>query len=581
MPLPEIQRRPLATSQSGFSEGAGVAERAQGSLFEGLANAARQLRAQLQPEVNQQARDQAAEDVVKAAEAREDGTFVVETPRRMILTQQDEVYNQTVTAGIAAQASNDIAAASAKLEQEYEFDPEGFERASKAFRDKYTGTSELGASLSLQIDQQADREFGATAARITARKRAADTAEKQQALEDRLNYLNGKMDTAIERDGPEGAFGLEYQDAEEEFLDVVKTLVNNPAFGWSEERAAELLDGVANRKQELVGISEMERVYREPATKGGGVVAAMKYIDRAVNSMELDQQERIGARSRMMQRLNWLQQMDQVDEKAKADRDKALIEAGEKVAKIYEAGLLERMGGGVQPTQQEIATLGDMVEAGWLEPARMQVYVNAATSTTPLVSDEINLAAMYDYARTPGVTREDVERVTLQSMGATKISARDREGVLDEFDKFNDDRLKPGKDMLEGFFATGFMDIDSAAVKTAKARAESDLLTWFEQNPDATRPQIEQRAKLLAVESGRRMPRPPMPQIQGFSGSRFVTLETVDEWSAQARAAALAALESTGDQTAFLDANRKIDEQIAWQREQARMMQESVSNVQE
>lgn len=579
MPLPEIQRRPLAVGQTGFSEAAGAKEEAQGSVFRGLANAAAELRQRLQPELNQRARDQAAEDVVKAAEAREDGTFVVETPRRMILTQQDEVYNQTVTAGVVAQASNDLSKAAAELETKYEYDPEGFEAASTAFRDKYTGMSELGAALSMEIDLQADREFASTSARITARKRAADTAEKQQALEDRMNFLNGKMDSAIERDGPDGAFSLEYQYAEEELLEVVNTLIDNPAFGWSEERGAEMLDGVANRKQELIGISEMEKVFLTPATKGGGMVAAMQYIDRSVKGMELDQQERIGARSRMMQRLNWLQQQQSIQDSEKEARDKALKAAGEQVANEFEAGLLQRLGAGTKPRSEEIGVLGDMVVAGWIKPERMGFYVNEATSTTPVVADEINLAALYDYARTPGVTRAMLEEVSIQAMGTTMISATDREALLKEHDNWNDERVKPGKELLEGFFATGFMDIDSAGVKSAKARAESELMTWFSENPEATKAQIEQKAKILAIESGRRMPRPPMPQIPGFNNSRYVTLETVDEWEMQATAAALAAYDATGDLSAYLDANRKIEEQVAWQREQARLMQESVPNA--
>lgn len=583
MPIPEIQRRPLATGSSGFSEAAGVAETAQSNAFRGLADAARQLRQRLQPELNQRAADQAAQDVIKAAEAREDGTFVVETPRRMILTQQDEVYNNTLEAGITAQASNDLSKAAADLEKKYEFDPEGFEAAAKKFRDNYTGMSDLGAALSLQIDTQADREFAAVGSRITARKRAADTAEKQQALEDRLNFLNGKMDSVIEREGGMGVSSLEYQYAEEELLDVINTLIDNPAFGWSEERGAEMLDGVANRKQELVGISEMENIYRTAAGKGGGTVAAMSYIDRAVNGMELDQQERIGARSRMMQRLNWLQQMDAVGDAEKKAKDDALKAAGEQYALEYDADLLRRTAAGTKPTLPEIDVLGDMVEAGWLPISRMQTHVSEVTSLTPGVSDELNLAALYDYARTPGVTREDVEDVSRQAMGSgVLITARDREQLLADFDNITSDRLKPGNELLEGFFATGFMDIDSAGVKSAKARAQSELETWFSENPEATRPQVEQKAKMLAIESGRRVPRPPMPTIPNFNNSRFVTPETAEDWATASRAAAFQALNAGAmDQSAFLRANQQIDEQLAWQREQTRLMQETVPSAPE
>lgn len=574
-----IERRPLAAPESGQSQAAGIVQQAQGNLWGSLADAARGLRQRLQPELNERARDRAAEDVIAAAEAREAGRMVP-AQRRTVITQQDAVYNEVLRSGIAATALNDFTAKARELEQQYEYDPEGFDKEASKFLDSYTGLQDGDAYLVSEVDREGQKLFADTKARIDGRRRQADLTEAQQALQDRLTFIQGEMATLIEQKGPGAVYESDYIKLQEDAIGVVNSLVDNPAFGWSDERGAEALDGLANQQQELTEIKVMESIYYQPASEGGGTVKAMEYIDTAVNRMQLDQGERIGARSRMQQRLAWLQQMSALEDKEKEDEIKATIEQGKQYAAAYEADLLSRMGRGQKPQMSDIDALASMVRAGWLDSTRMSTYVTAATSTEPKQTDQLTLASLFDYARAPGVTLEDIEQQSLRSMAAANITASDRERVIEAYNDAQDARSKPGMDALEGYFATGFMDIDTASVKSAKVRAESELRAWMRQNPDATTTQVEQKAKALAVESGRRMPRPPMPSIPGYGNPPIVSIQNVDEWAEGAMLAAYDAVEA--GQLSTQDYNRVmsiIDEQVAWQKDQARFAQESVINA--
>lgn len=583
MPLPQIQARPLA-SQGGFTQTAGMVEQAQGDLFSGLAESAVALRRTLQPMLDEQAKAQASRDVREAAKARENGDYAPDVPLRRILTQQDSVYNQTARAGIAAQAKNDISDAVRQLSLDFEYDPQGFEEASNQFLEKYGESLDTDPVMQLQLETEAQETFKSTQFQIETRKRAAVTSEAQQALEKRLEYLQGQRDTMIEQDGAGAVLTKDWAALEDESRNVIGILTANPAYGWSEERAAEALDGIANAGQELVAAQELEGIYYKPSTEGGGVPGAMNYIEKTVDRMELTDAERIGAKSRLQGRLNWLQTKEAAKDKAEVDQKKALVAAGKESAATYEAHLLEQMALGEPPSVDDISQLRSYVEAGWMKPSRMQVFVNAATSTTPMQADQVTLALLYDSANDPDMTREDLEQLTMSAMAnpEANMTASQRQSVLAEFDKVTEKRFKVGKETLEGYFKTGFMDVDTAAVTSARTRAEQELRDWADEHPDYTRAQIEAKAKSLAVESGRRMPRPPKPTIPGFTHPLVINVDNLDQWSEGARVALLDALDKGEiDESEFTRRDAMIDEYAAWQNMQTKMAQESVSNATE
>ena len=100
--LPQIQQRSIvqATPSVAATGGADAAT----SLFSTLAQSSVRLRQDLQPYLDQQTRDRAAGDVLEALENRDDSGLALDVPTRRVLTRQDAIYNQVVSAGVVATA---------------------------------------------------------------------------------------------------------------------------------------------------------------------------------------------------------------------------------------------------------------------------------------------------------------------------------------------------------------------------------------------------------------------------------------------------------------------------------------------
>lgn len=571
MPLPDINSRPV-TQNPGFVADTGAAEGA-ASLFSNLANEARGFRRRLQPVLNAQAEEQAAQDVLEAARNREDGNRAVEVPAKRALSQQAGVYNQVVTTGIMANAKADYAEQVQALRAKHQFDPEGFEEASEQFLSKYSENLDVSGDLLMSLELEGRAMFGAEGARITEQVRARQVQETQDSLQRRLGQVQAEMTTLLENDGAVATFADEYKGLEAEAVDLVTILADNPVYGWSDEQAAEALDGIGNQAQEVVSIQQMQATFYKD-----GAAAALGYIDEAINAMTLDQQERIGARSRMQSELSMLMQLDNIEEKERKDAHDERVEELEAAALGFEADLLQRMSQREKPTDADMTSMNMLVRAGALTPARMNTYVNAMLADESTPNDEAFVATLFDVARDPDFSRDDLENLTIDAIGGGFIDASVRETILRANAQANDDRFKAGQNVIDGMFATGFMDIDTAAVKSQKAMAESELRAFFDARPEATASDLEQKAKQLAVEYGRRTPAPPTPSIPGAPAAGFIDPQNIGPWAEQMRISALDAYEAGNySPEEFTDAMNKIDDREAWQRSQMRLQQESVS----
>ncbi|MEL7111394.1 MAG: hypothetical protein AAGK93_00470 [Pseudomonadota bacterium] len=572
MPLPDIQARPL-TQNPGAVADTGEAD-AQLSLFSNLATQSRRFRQRLQPVLNEQAREQGARDVLEAAKDREDGSRAPEVPLKRAFSQQAHVYNQVVATGILANAKADYQTEVNRLRVEHEFDPEGFEAAAEQFIETYSeGLGDTAPDLLLALENEARGMFGAAGVRIAEQTRVRQVRETQDALQRRLGQVQAEITTLLEQDGAGAVLGDEYRSLEDEAVDIIDILADNPAYGWSDEQAAEAIDSLNNQSQEVVGIQMMEAEFHK-----NGPAAAMAFIDKTINAMTLDQGERIGARSRMQSELSILMQlegMEEAERKAKVDAEHEELKG---IVRNYEGNLLERMSLGEKPTAQDMTAMNLFVTAGVMTPSRMNTYVNAMLADDETPADQVFQASLFDFARTPGVTREDVEIATVDAIAAGNLSTSERETILREFDRANDDRFKTGQAVIDGMFSTGFMDIDTAEVKAQKVQAESELRDYFDRNPEATPSMLEQKARQLAVEYGRRVPAPPVPQIPNAETADFIDPQNIEMWARDARLSALQALDAqdyTPDE--FTRAMDMIDRREAWQRDQIRLQQESVS----
>jgi hypothetical protein len=561
---------------TGFAADDGGAA-ATASLFSGLAQSSRRLRQQLQPMLDQQAENQALEDVRDAAEARENGRTAVNVPARFALSRQAQVYNQVVEAGVLATSKSDIQDAINEARDKHRYDPEAFRAELDEYLEGYTsglGKRKLDIRTLTAIEASAKATFAAEEGRITETVRVMQSKETQDALERRMSQVNAEVATLLERDGLNAVNSDEYAQLESEFVDMIDILVENPIYGWSAERGAEAVDGLLNSATEIVAGQGLEAVYHKD-----GAAAALKYIDGAVNGMTLDQQERIGARSRLSQNLSVLQQMTALERaEAKANNDET-IEKLEQGARSFEADVLLRLGQGQKPTQSDLRRMAMYVEAGALKPTRMQTYVNAATSEEPSFADEQSVATFFDMARTPGTPREELEQLTLNEIGNGTLTWSARERILDEHDSYSDEQFTAGVDVIDGFFEIGIMDFNRGEVRAQKGEAVIELQEWYRQNPDATKAAVRQRARQISLELGRRAPRPPMPMLAGADPIDQPDQNNYEQWKEEAM---LAAADLYSDDPEALNRNiRIINRQVEYWKNRQRYQQETIIDVTE
>lgn len=522
--LPQIRSNTIETpSIVPASGGADAAT----SLFSTLAQSSQRMRQDLQPYLDQQTRDQAAADVLAARDARDENGLALDVPTRRVLTRQDAIYNEVVSAGVISTARADFADEIERLAQEHRFDPEGYQAAASEYIEGYTSglsNRDLSMEMVLQLETSATQAFATEGARLEANAREAQVKETQDSLERRLSQISAAMATSIERDGLEGVSSNEFEELEREASDIVDILVENPLYGWSAERGAEAIDALMNQGTELLQIQGMETVYYDD-----GALAALKFIDESVNRMTLDQAERIGARSRLQQRLSVLQQMTALEEDEKEAEVDAIKERAEASALAFEAELLTRMGEGEKPTQLDMLRLNAFVTAGIIKPARMSVYVNARTSDDETPSDALNRINLMEYARS-GVDRQAVIDQAYDLIGQGSVGIEAYNEALAAWEESQDTTLQEGEDIIEGLFAASWMDRAFGGVQAKKAEAKSDLREWYSNNPDISVQDMRERARLIGQEYQRAAPEPPLPVMPGYAHPTFLNVDNVDEW---------------------------------------------------
>jgi len=491
------------------------------SLFTGLAESSSRMRQQLQPYLDQQTRDRAARDVRSAIDGRDDAGLALDVPTRRVLTRQDAIYNDVVSAGVIAQSQADFQDEVNRLAENHRFDPKGFAGAADDFVEGYTSAlaeRELSMEMVLSLETSARQTFAQEGARVEAQTREVQVKETQDAMERRLSQLSAQLATGIERDAGVFVGSTQFAGLQKEYDDIINTLVDNPLYGWSPEQGAEAIDDFMNGGTELLMVQGMEAEFFK-----NGDAAALKFIDEGVNRMTLDAQERIGSRSRLTNRLSVLQQMSALEQQEKKDEQDALEAAGEQASLNYESAMLGKLSGQERPTRTDIAQGQLLVQAGYLKPARLNVYINAKTSDNLTGREEGALFGAIQYARDVATTQEELDSIIQDMLATETIGIDEISKIEDEWQDTQDDRLSAGTDLLDAFFQKSWMDSAFGDSQAKNAEARISLREWVSQNPESTVQQVEVHARRIADSFARTAPPPAMVIMDGFKNPRGIT----------------------------------------------------------
>lgn len=569
--LPDI--RPAAKVQGRGVSASAIEAEARAGAFGSLANAAGELRQQLQPMMDQQAEEAGAQAARDAFENRDDPSALPNIERRRVWSRSDAVYNQALEAGFVARAQGDLEAAAARLREEHAFDPEGYESASASFLEEYMGQAveqDIPLTLSQQIELEAQRRFTREGASIAAAARERDIAESQDALERRLTHLQSRLSTGIAQDSS-FTESEEFDEIQADMQNVVSILVDNPAYGWSSERGAEVLDSLANGARESVLYNEVDRIYSQQ-----GEVAAAEFIEEQVNTLELTNEARIGLRSRLHGRVNLGRARDAAIARAESQRDEAARQAADDAGSAWEAEMIRRHIAG-EPIEPELVAEGyALVGAGGLTAARFDAQYRVP-SPGEVNEDPAEVAAHYDMARS-GESREAIEQATLRLVRERRMDYSTRESILSVWDTHNDERVSSGLDSIRAFFSQSeFADFDNN-LPIQEDDVRRSLLEWAEANPDATRIDIEREAVRLSVQRGRSVPAPLASWMQA-APTHNSSPEQFRQWvSAAEEQAVLEAGEDVAQLRAALD---DLERYQAWWQYQNSLTRAEASNGQQ
>lgn len=573
MNLPQIRAaspvsNPRQTSASAIEAGAAA------SAFADIAGAASDLRDRLQPELDRLAEERGARAADQAFEDREDENALPEVTRRRIWSRQDAVYNQALEAGVMARAQMDLEREAARLIQDHEYDPDGHETASVDFRNQYLGSGDganFPAGMALRIEEMFDQRLTSDGLRIGLATRERQVREDQDSLERRLQQIRAAMSTGIVAD-PAFVNSDEFARLQGDAINVARILADNPAFGWSDERAAQALDEIANAGQEAVLYAEVDAQFAE-----GGELAARAFIEDQLANIELTNEARIGMRSRLQQRVN---AAIGIENNRRAARNLAREEErlrNQEAGNDWEARALSIVLGGGRLTPEMIQEAPQHVASGALSPGQVNSLVNLPDQTD-ITEDPVTIVGQYDLARS-GVSRDVVASTTRDLVTSGEMRISTREAILNEWEQHNSERMRSSLDTVQAFFSqNALFDFDSN-LPILENSARRDLLDWSELNPDATRSQLEDQAVRLSIQRGRQVPPPPLPSLPPAPDPRTDGARA-QEWREEAELAIESRMaDGQLSEAEYNSLYRNLEHYMAWHRYQVMLNTTQVNNA--
>lgn len=498
---------------------AGIGARAQASLFSEIAQSAAQLRSQLQPILDQQAEERANRDVEQAFAQRPEGDNTLpDLDLRRAWTQQDQVYNNAVTAGALARAGVDMEAEATRLRELFPYDPAGFENAYSQFVSGYVENApiNIGAQIELSMMQTFSREQ----ARIAERTRVAAINEQEEALTLRMAHLDEQMRSGIENDGIGFVDSEAGGDIARQYADIVNILVDNPAFGHSAEWGADQLDTFGTRAREGVLTEAVRNIY-----DSGGPVAALEFIDEQVRSLDVSPEEAISIRSRLTGELQTLQTIDSSRRAEQNRQDELSRERLEDLGNDWFARAIEARTAGQPLPEEMIRELPDLVRVGAVSQSEAQQWTQAAGGSIT-ENDELAIS-LHNMAR-DGTPAERLRELMNPHVGRD-LTTETYLGVLSATERYSDERFSAGRDVITAAFGQAAFDFafdNSQAVLEQTAISELDA--WLEANPEANRFDARRQATLIAIRLGREVGSPPPPR--GGAPDVTATQETFENW---------------------------------------------------
>lgn len=200
-------------------------------------------------------------------------------------------YERAVRTGAVAAADTNADRALIDLREQFRGDPDGFQKAATAFREKtISDFSGVGPAAQAALKRQMDNRITQTYSGLLHEHQQHSLRRANEAIDARILTMGNEMETLARRNG----IGPEFEQRFTDIRTLLDEKVRNPLLSYPKEKADAYMDTLTTRVQGAAVHEQMERVYRER-----GFEAARDYLKSSTRELDgrvkqIDQIERAG-----------------------------------------------------------------------------------------------------------------------------------------------------------------------------------------------------------------------------------------------------------------------------------------------
>lgn len=493
--LPTVQA-PGVVSGADFVSGAASAGQAAANTFRTLSNTLGRVGARLEEREVDEAQREGRDAGLSGTGEERDGR-----------TRSDRAYNAALRSGQIARGDVEADREFNRIAEEAGLDDEAFTANSEAYIER--AIAEAPESVATELEFRLRYRQSNVQSRIRGAATEAARREAQESLELSYNQANRELVTMLERDP-----GAMDTDAAQEIVArqqaIIDELVANPYFGWSEERGEQAMEQAMLGAEEAVMNATVSMAYDAAGGGPAGELAALEAVDSLLLQQDLSTQERLARRSRLQGRIQTLSTQESLRERARQDAQDAREAELERQANEFVADIQTRFLTGEPVTAEDVGVLENLRAADLLEFGQYNTLLSSLSERRDPQPDPALEEQLFQQVSEP-MPEDDLNEVLLQAVTSGSITPGAARTIRQRWETRNDARLRSGMDILDAYFTQSAFDM-SSDIQGQKTEAESDLFDWVEaQEVPPSRAAIEQRARTLAQEAGRSLPRPPLP----------------------------------------------------------------------
>lgn len=466
--LPNINR--FSVTQVKPSDGAGTAQGAQARAFSQVAQAASQIGSVMRANAEGQAKRDAIRDFADQSKRLAKGG-TLEFERRSgplgVMMPGDAAYNNMMETLYLQRAQGEAESMAAQLRTEKFGDVDGFDKAYGAYMDGVIGSTDIAFTPETQLMLERIRVNGRTG--VAQDRAQSDRKEAIQGMDARIETIAQRIESVLRDQGVDALQDPEVLESIADLNDQMDIKAANPLYGYSEEQRALDGDKLAAQLEAAALLPEISKVYADE-----GYAAALEAADGMADTLNRDTAQQARIRSLLRNEVSLLQQnhnarMSELEAQRKADAER-LKTIGEEYDKRA-TDVINAPGATIQQRVEAVRRARPYVS-----PERYGTLLGRATDET--VGNGVGDSTFTEYRIMAMRNELSIDQVAELS----ELSNTQRDKLIDEIERTQNETLKVGNDMFAAAFKVGAFEGvglgDAQRLGIRENEARQQLAAW-------------------------------------------------------------------------------------------------------